>query len=89
MSTCEHCKDTLEILSEYLDGELDSGLCAEIEHHMSECGNCRIVVDTLRKTIILYRDYGHEQVPADAKDRLYAVLHLPQREPGTRGAEQG
>ena len=71
-----HCEDTLGILSEYVDGELDQSLCAEIERHMAECGNCRIMVDTLRKTIILYRDYGHEEIPDDAKARLYAVLHL-------------
>ncbi len=70
------CSDTLGTLSEYLDGELDEQFCAEIERHMAECGNCRIMVDTLRKTIVLYRDYGHEDVPADAKDRLYAVLGL-------------
>jgi anti-sigma factor RsiW len=70
------CKDTLGALSDYVDGELDERLCAEIERHMAECGDCRIVVDTLRKTIMLYRAYGHEEVPADAKERLYAVLGL-------------
>ncbi|PKO20588.1 MAG: hypothetical protein CVU38_19330, partial [Chloroflexi bacterium HGW-Chloroflexi-1] len=42
------CSDTLGTLSEYLDGELDEQFCAEIERHMAECGNCRIMVDTLR-----------------------------------------
>jgi anti-sigma factor RsiW len=73
---CKDCSETLGILSEYIDGELDECLCAEIERHMAECGNCRITVDTLRKTVILYRDYGHEEVPKDAKERLYAVLNL-------------
>lgn len=70
------CNEQLDCLSEYLDGELDPELCAEIERHMAECGDCRIVVDTLRKTISLYRRYGHEEVPADAKERLYTVLKL-------------
>jgi anti-sigma factor RsiW len=70
------CSDTLGTLSAYLDGELDEQLCAEINRHMAECGNCRIMVDTLRKTLVLYRDYGHEDVPVDAKERLYAVLRL-------------
>lgn len=72
----EHCSDMLGCLSDYLDGELDPSVCEEIERHMAECGNCRIMVDTLRKTIILYREHGHEPVPDDAKERLYAVLHL-------------
>ena len=40
---------------------------------------CRVVVDTLSKTVSLYREYGHEPVPPDAKDRLYAVLKLEAR----------
>lgn len=70
------CRDSLGTLAGYLDGDLDDQLCAEIERHMAECGDCRIVVDTLRKTIMLYRAYGHADVPEDAKDRLYAVLGL-------------
>jgi anti-sigma factor RsiW len=73
------CKEHLGELSDYLDGDLQPELCAEIERHLAECGNCRIVVDTLRKTIMLYRAYGHEEVPADAKARLVAVLELEQK----------
>lgn len=70
------CEEMLAMLSDYVDGALDAHVCAEIEQHMADCGNCRVVVDTLRKTIYLYRDYGHAEVPADAKARLYAVLKL-------------
>ncbi len=70
------CQSLLGELSEYLDGELDPSLCQEIERHLSECGNCRIMIDTLRKTIVLYRTAGHQDVPGDAKERLYAVLDL-------------
>jgi len=74
----ELCEHALGPLSEFVDGELNPGLCAEIERHLVECGNCRVVVDTLRRTITLYRDHGHEGVPQDAKDRLYAVLRVEQ-----------
>jgi anti-sigma factor (TIGR02949 family) len=70
------CDEILAALSEYLDGELDEQLCAEIERHMAACGNCRIMVDTLRKTILLYRTYGHEELPEGARERLYAILPL-------------
>jgi len=66
-------------LSDYLEGDLHPELCAEIERHLAECGNCRIVVDTLRKTVMLYQAYGHEEVPTDAKARLVAVLELEQK----------
>lgn len=70
------CKEMLGSLSDYIDGELELQLCAEIEQHMAGCGNCRVVVDTLSRTVSLYRECGHEPVPQEAKDRLYAVLHL-------------
>jgi predicted anti-sigma-YlaC factor YlaD len=75
----QSCKDHLGALSDYLEGDLHPELCAEIERHLAECGNCRIVVDTLRKTVMLYRAYGHEEVPDDAKARLVAVLELEQK----------
>jgi hypothetical protein len=34
-------------------------------------------VDTLRKTIVLYREYGHEALPAETRVRLFKVLNLP------------
>jgi anti-sigma factor RsiW len=70
------CKDHLGELSDYVDGDLQPELCAEIDRHLAECGNCRVVVDTLRKTVMLYRIYGHEEVPDDAKARLFAVLEI-------------
>jgi anti-sigma factor RsiW len=84
----QSCRDHLGELSDYLEGDLQPELCAEIERHLAECGKCRIVVDTLRKTIMLYRAYGHEEVPGDTKARLVAVLELEQKRqstPGLRG----
>jgi anti-sigma factor RsiW len=81
----QSCRDHLGALSDYVDGDLQPELCAEIERHLAECGNCRVVVDTLRKTVMLYQTYGHEEVPEDAKARLFAVLEIEQRrcnEPG-------
>ena len=63
-------------LSDYIDGELEVRLCAEIEEHLAGCANCRIMVDTMRKTIVLYHAQAPEELPSDVKDRLYRVLKL-------------
>jgi len=76
-----HCKEMLGTLSDYIDGELDPALCAEIERHMVECGDCRIMLDTLRQTVILYRTHGHQPVPEDVKARLYALLPMTKEPP--------
>lgn len=72
----EVCRGLKGQLSAYLDGELQSALCAEIEQHLRGCENCRVVVDTLNKTITLYRNYGQEQVPPETHARLTHVLRL-------------
>jgi anti-sigma factor RsiW len=66
----------LGALSDYIDGELEARLCAEIEAHMRDCPDCQVMVDTLRKTVVLYRTHGQVEVPADVRSRLYAVLDL-------------
>jgi predicted anti-sigma-YlaC factor YlaD len=72
----EHCRHLLGELSAYLDGELSEAICVEIERHLVECADCRIVVDTLRKTILLYRTAPQPGFPAAARERLYKALNL-------------
>lgn len=72
-----HCHDFLSSLSEYVDGELDPTVCAELERHMCECQRCRIVVDTMKKTVELYQDLEHEpDLPDAVRTRLLARLAL-------------
>ena len=71
------CHDLLPELSAYLDGEAAADLCARIDAHLAECENCRVVVDTLTRTVRLYRDLPAPVLSATATARLYAVLDLP------------
>lgn len=70
------CQEMLAALSDYIDGELEARLCAEIEAHMRECPDCQVMLDTLRKTIVLYRTHSRAEMPADVQTRLHAVLEL-------------
>jgi anti-sigma factor RsiW len=72
-----HCQEFLGNISDYIDGELQAELCAEIEAHMRECENCRVVVNTLRKTVELYEQVeGPEALPAGVRERLFLRLNL-------------
>ncbi len=71
------CRSLLASLSDYIDGTLEEQICREIERHMVECPDCRVVVDTLRKTIYLYHATSEEEaMPADVRQRLYRRLNL-------------
>ncbi len=70
------CHDLLGGLSLYLDGDAEESLCQEIERHMQGCENCRVVVNTLAKTVELYQEYGKTRMPQEAKQRLFIALDL-------------
>lgn len=71
------CKQLLGSLSEYVDGELSDELCEVLEHHMEDCEDCRVVVDTLRKTVYLYHKSAQtEEIPSDIRQRLFKSLNL-------------
>ena len=74
----ENCQNMLSFLSDFVDGELNQDLCLEIESHLSQCPDCSIVIDTLKKTIYLYRknSIGSDQVPDDVRKRLFRCLNL-------------
>lgn len=72
----EGCQHLLKDLSDYLDGEASASVCAEIEAHMRECENCRVVVDTLNQTIQLYHTLPQPDMPEAFRTRLYKSLDL-------------
>ena len=71
------CKQLLSGLSEYIDGELQAELCAQLEEHLNNCDNCRIVVNTLRKTIEIYEQtLPLAELPEGVRERLFFKLQL-------------
>ena len=79
--TPETCRRYLGELSDYVDGTLSDELCRELEAHMLECENCRVVVNTFTKTISLYRQMPAPEMPNAVKERLYKVLDLHRYSP--------
>ena len=68
------CKDIIVELSSYLNGETDRDLLTEVEGHLSHCDDCRLVVDTTRKTIHLYCNSQPAPLPDDVRGRLHKAL---------------
>ena len=71
------CKKLLGNLSNFIDGELEEDMCEQLRHHLAGCENCRVVYDTMTRTIYLYKTCVNEtELPADVQTRLYHTLHL-------------
>jgi predicted anti-sigma-YlaC factor YlaD len=61
-------------LSNYLDEALDSSLKASIEKHLEHCDDCRVVVDTTKKTIQIFCNSEPAPLPEDTRLRLRDAL---------------
>jgi len=82
------CQDVLDQLADYLDPDAREDLSRAIEQHLSNCRDCRVEVDTIRKTVILYHRADNSQViqiPVRVRQELSTALASEYtREPGTR-----
>jgi anti-sigma factor RsiW len=64
------CRQVVDKISEYLDGGLDPELVRELERHLEHCEDCRVVVDTTRKTIDVFSHTEPAPLPGDVRERL-------------------
>ena len=68
------CHQLLAELSNYLDDEVASQVRGEIEQHLKDCPNCRVVFDTTRKTIQIFRGSEPYPLPEGLYDKLQEAL---------------
>ena len=68
------CEKVLEQLSDFLDEDAREELCRTIEEHLSSCRDCKVYVDSVRKTIILYQNDKVIEVPVGANTRLQETM---------------
>lgn len=68
------CKELLLALSDYVDGEIDPSLCAELEAHLADCNPCQVVLNTTRRTVQLYKGQEPYEIPLALHARLHAAL---------------
>ncbi len=70
------CRHWLEAIALYVDGDLEADLCQALEAHLRQCPDCRVLVDTMRQTVYLYREASRRPVdlPEDLHRRLFARL---------------
>lgn len=68
------CEDLLKALNDYVDGDIDPGVCQEFEQHLAGCNPCQVVVDNIRKTIKLYKEGQVYDIPPELCQKLRQSL---------------
>ena len=69
-----NCRGVIYELSGYLDGDLGPDAIVEMEIHLARCEDCRVIVDTTRKTIEIYCNAEPVPLPEDVAARLHEAL---------------
>ncbi len=70
------CRQFLEEMSNYVDGEVSVGIREAIQEHLAFCHKCEVLYNSTQKTLEIVTDCGQEtySLPSDASQRLYARL---------------
>lgn len=72
--TNKECSEIFAKLSEYLDGELDPDLCAEMAEHIRDCEPCVAFVESLKKSIGLVKGAPETVLPGPVRQELLAQM---------------
>jgi anti-sigma factor (TIGR02949 family) len=68
------CRDIVDLLGEYLDGELEPATAKALEAHLAGCLECTAFIETYRGTVRATRQLREEQIPPALRERLLTFL---------------
>jgi predicted anti-sigma-YlaC factor YlaD len=70
------CKKMYTHICDNLDQDIDSPKCRAIKRHLDDCPNCLVYLDSLKKTIILYREYPNPKMPKSIRRQIFSKLKI-------------
>ena len=73
------CQEVLEQLADYLDDEARTELVQQVDLHLHECSHCQVEVDTLKRTVQIYRCDEKVVLPVPLSNRLQQALEQAYR----------
>lgn len=68
------CKEVLNLLHDYLSGELPAAERALLEEHLKDCLPCLEFLEGYKRTVELVRELSCEDMPEELRDRLHRFL---------------
>lgn len=77
------CRQLVDLLSDYVDGELPPKLRRQLEAHVQDCEPCMAFINTFKQTQTMARTLHSEDMPPELRQRLHDFLRqqLPQKPP--------
>jgi hypothetical protein len=69
-----NCKKVIRQISDFLDEDLEPVLAEQLSRHLEHCEDCKLVVDTTRKTIEVFCNTEPTPLPPAVRERLERAL---------------
>ena len=60
------CRDTIHLICWYLEGKLSLAVSQDIERHLENCQNCRLVLKAATSTLDAYFEPQRTEAPGRA-----------------------
>ncbi len=74
MKRSPHCRQLLERLSLYIDGELKGPQRRTLLAHLRRCPCCEELAESLKRTVTLCQEAGKTRLPAAVRARARARI---------------
>jgi anti-sigma factor RsiW len=74
--SAEHitCREVVELVNDYLEGELHPDEVSLFEQHLNFCDGCVVYVDQLRMTIAALGTVAEVDVPPETREQLMSAF---------------
>ncbi len=70
-------KKILSQICDKFDQHLKSPACRGLRRHLSNCPECAAYLDSIRKTVSLYRRYPTPRLSRSARQKLLSFVRAP------------
>jgi anti-sigma factor RsiW len=68
------CRQFVEIVTDYLEQQLDEARLLWTEEHLAGCDACRNYLEQMRQTIAALRNLGDETLEPEQRERILATM---------------
>ena len=80
------CREIVELVTDYLEGDLDADNNAALEAHLDVCPGCQRYVEQIRETVTTLGDVSSDNLSAEAQAGLLEAFRAFRR-PATDGPD--
>ena len=64
------CREIVELVTDYLEGDLDADTTTALETHLDLCPGCARYVEQIRETVATLGDVSSDNLSAEAQEGL-------------------